>query len=121
MMRSWPAAFVLVSLVGCSGTLPEPRFADDEHRGEEPQVVLSMPPPGKVEIVPPRPPGMKHPVWIDGEWVWSGNRRWVWQEHGWEEDRPGQSYELPVTKRLPDGKLVHFPGQWQKPEATPPR
>ena len=78
-----------------------------------------MPPPGKVEVVPSRPKGMKHPVWIDGEWEWSG-RRWTWKEHGWQEAPPGESYAPPTTRRLPDGRLVHYPGTWSDEQPPPP-
>jgi hypothetical protein len=116
IVRALALAF---ALVGCSRVLPEPKMADDDRQGEQPTVVSSMPPPGKVEIVPPHPPELKRPVWIDGEWEWSAGRRWVWKEHGWEENHPGEVYELPVTKRLPDGKLVHFPGRWKRPDSAP--
>ncbi len=102
---------VTLGLSACGGALPAPPFGDGDHTGEEPQVVLSMPPPGNVEVAPPPPKGMKHPVWVDGEWIWSG-RRWTWQEHGWTELPAGQVYDLPVTRRLPDGHLVHFAGKW---------
>jgi hypothetical protein len=117
--RLWRLALVFgaTALISCGNLLPEPKMADDDHLGEEPQVVLSMPPPGKVEIVPRRPPELRNPVWIDGEWEWTG-RRWVWKEHGWQEAPPGEVYEPPVTKRLPDGKLVHFPGAWKKEKAS---
>ena len=104
---------MVVFLAACSGTLPEPRMGDGEHQGEEPHTVNTMPPHGKVEIAPPAPPAMHNAVWIDGEWEWSG-RRWTWKEHGWQEAPKDQVYELPVTKRLPDGRLVHFGGHWKK-------
>jgi hypothetical protein len=100
-------------VVACTGTLPEPPLGDGRHTGDEPQIVLSMPPPGKVQIAPPRPPTMRDAVWIDGEWEWTG-RRWVWQDHGWQSAEPKSVYELPSTKRLPDGRLVHFAGRWKK-------
>jgi hypothetical protein len=111
-----PALLVVLLVVGCSGSLPEPRRGD--HRGEISKAVPSMPPPGKVEIVPPRPKDMKDPVWIDGEWKWN-DRRWVWEEHGWVDAPPGEVYAPPQTQRLPDGRIVHLPGVWKKPE--PPR
>ncbi len=101
----------LVALAGCGGALPEPPYAN--HDGTTSQVVPSVPPPGKVEVVTPRPKEMKHPVWIDGEWEWSG-RRWTWKEHGWVDAPPGQSYARPTTARLPDGRLVYYPGAWKK-------
>ncbi len=77
-----------------------------------------MPPPGKVETVPPRPKDMKHPVWVDGEWEWTG-RRWTWKEHGWEDQQPGMVYAPPLTRRVPDGRIEHLRGIWRKEEPGP--
>jgi hypothetical protein len=93
-----------------------PRYV--EHAGPPPQYVPTMPPPGKVEVVPPRPKDLKHPVWVDGEWEWSG-RRWTWKEHGWQEQPQGESYALPTTRRLADGRLGHYPGAWTSDTAKP--
>ena len=125
MRRPALLALLAVSLLACGGGLPEPRYT--KHDGETPQVVPSMPPPGKVEIVPPRPATLKHPVWIDGEWEWTG-RRWTWKEPGkdpgkapgWVDAPPDAAYALPLTLRLPDGRLVHFPGGWKKDKPPPP-
>jgi hypothetical protein len=95
-------------------------MADGEHQGDDPQIVISMPPPGNVEIVPAVPRDLKRAVWIDGEWDWTG-RRWVWKEHGWQEAKAGLVYDPPVTRRLPDGRLVHFPGKWKKKPETASR
>ncbi len=111
-----PLLLALLALAACSDGLPEPHFV--EHTGPPPQYVPSMPPPGKVEVIPPRPKDLKHPVWIDGEWEWKV-RRWIWTEHGWQELPPGQSYAPPTTRRFPDGQLGHYPGT-RKPDAAPP-
>ena len=105
----------LVALAACSDGLPEPHYV--EHSGPASQIVPTMPPPGKVEVVPSRPKDMKHPVWIDGEWEWSG-RRWTWKEHGWQESPKDQSYAPPTTRRLPDGRLAHYPGAWKSDAAN---
>jgi hypothetical protein len=76
-----------------------------------------MPPPGKVEIVTPRPNTMKHPVWIDGEWEWN-SRRWLWKENGWHDEPPDKGYAPPITRRLPDGRILYLPGK--KDEPVPP-
>lgn len=103
-----------LSLSACSGSLPSPPKGTQV--GAEPVNVPSMPPPGKVEIVPPRPESMKNPVWIDGEWEWKG-RRWVWKEPRWEDLEPGALWAPPMTIRLNDGSLVHYKGRWIR--ATP--
>ncbi len=95
----------------CAGALPEPPLGEGSVPGEQSQVVLTMPPPGRVQIVPPRPT-LRNAVWIDGEWAWNG-RRWVWQDHGWQSTVPDQVYALPRTTRLSDGRLIHSPGQWR--------
>lgn len=112
-------AIVLVAALacGCGGSLPGPKLG--EHGGETAQVVPDMPPPGKVEIVPPKPPEMKHPVWIDGEWEWTG-RRWSWKERGWTDAPEGMVFAPPLTRRLPDGRIIHLPGEWRKEEAAKP-
>ena len=119
MKRAVSVLAVLLAAAGCGGSLPQPRLGP--HGSDETgQVVPTPPPPGQVEIIPKRPPELKHPIWVDGEWEWTG-RRWVWKEHGWQEDQPGQIYALPVTRRLPppDGRLVHLPGIWRKDTPAP--
>jgi hypothetical protein len=89
---------------------------------EKSLVVPYGPPPGKVEIIPDRPAEMKHPVWIDGQWLWTG-RRWTWKDGGWEEERWRSYYAPPKTVRTFDGTLRHYPGIWKKeapPEAPGP-
>jgi len=117
MRRPRWALLAALSFVACAPTLPVPRTG--EHGGEQPLVVLTPPPPGRVEVVPPRPRELKHPVWVDGEWEWVG-RRWVWKERGWQDEPPGAYYAPPVTKRQPDGRLLHFPGTWKKDEPAGP-
>jgi hypothetical protein len=107
-------------VLACGGSLPQPRFT--QHGADETPVdVPTPPPPGKVEIVPKRPPELKHPVWIDGEWEWTG-RRWVWKDHGWQEEPPGEAYAPPLTMRRPppEGTLVHLPGTWKKDTPASP-
>jgi hypothetical protein len=120
-MRIPPLLAALLALAACGDGLPEPRFI--EHTGPATDIVPTMPPPGKVEVIPPRPKDLKHPVWIDGEWEWSG-RRWTWKEHGWQEQPSGESYAPPTTRRLPDGRLAHYRGAWksdaEKPDAPKP-
>jgi hypothetical protein len=98
-------------LAGCSGSLPAPQPGN--HQGEEPVVVPFPPPPGKVEIVPPRPADIKKPVWIDGEWQWKA-RRWVWAPGSWQESLTGGCYAPSATARQSDGTLVFFAGSWKK-------
>jgi hypothetical protein len=105
-----------LALTACGPSLPSPHLSE-AHGGpdEHPVEVQAMPPPGKVEIIPARPPALKHPVWLDGEWEWTG-RRWQWKDGGWLEDRPDEVYFPGKTVRRSDGVLVHYPGLWKKPE-----
>lgn len=103
-----------IALTGCMGSLPTP--PKGTQLGAEPIRVPAMPPPGKVEVVPKPPEAMKNPVWIDGEWEWTG-RRWQWKAPRWEDLQPGMAYAQPMTVRLSDGSLVHYKGRWTKAES----
>lgn len=111
-MPNKPAlALVTLIVAACGGAIATPPTAP--HTGDTPITVPSTPPPGKVEIVPPAPPTLKKPVWIDGEWEWTG-RRWSWKAGRWEELAPGAAWAPPLTVRTPEGTLAHFKGTWKK-------
>lgn len=97
----------LAMMPGCSHPLPTPPTV--AHEGEEPIVVPYPPPAAKVDIVQLAPDGMKHAVWIDGQWMWRG-RRWIWEAGQWVDLGPDQVYALPFVQRRYDGQLVWFPG-----------
>lgn len=103
-----------LALSACAGTLPAP--PKGTQLGAEPAVVPTMPPPGKVAVVAKPPETMKNPVWIDGEWEWTG-RRWQWKEGRWEDAKPGLYYASPMTLRLSDGTIAHYKGRWTKEAA----
>lgn len=98
------------ALAACTGALPVPKSGP--HIGDDPIVVPTLPPPGKVEVVQQPPSTMKHPLWIDGEWEWTG-RRWQWKAGRWEEPE-GDYWAPPITVRMSDGTLAHFGGRWKK-------
>jgi hypothetical protein len=103
----------VVALVACGGSsLPLP--VTGPHVGEDSITVPTVPPPGKVEVIPPPPAKLKSPVWIDGEWEWANGRHWQWKDGRWEEPMPDGYYAPPKTVRLSDGSLVHFNGTWKK-------
>jgi hypothetical protein len=104
-------ALASIALLACSGTLPMP--PKGSHQGAEPVIVPTMPPPGRVLVVGKAPESMKNPVWIDGEWLWTG-RRWQWKDGRWEDAQPGQYYAAPLTLRLSDGTIAHYKGHWTK-------
>lgn len=99
-----------LALAACTGSLPLPKTGP--HLGDDPILVPIVPPPGKVQVVPPPPATMKNPVWIDGEYSWNG-RRWVWNAGRWEEPK-GDYWAPSLTVRMPDGSLAHFKGRWKK-------
>ena len=70
--------FVLVSLMGCSASLPRPETS--LHKPDEFFEVPYPAPAVRADMVPPRP----HPesVWIDGEWQWQ-ELRWGWRRGKW--------------------------------------
>jgi hypothetical protein len=111
------AALALV-LGACVGALPVPKTGP--HVGEDPVAVPDEEPPGKVEVVPSPPAKLKHPVWVEGEWLWKGHR-WAWKDGGWQDAPAGMYYAPPKTVRVADGTLVHFAGLWKPVEPTPPK
>lgn len=111
MIARLALALSMSVLAACGGAIPSPPAAP--HTGDTPITVPSMPPPGRVEIVPPSPATLKNAVWIDGEWEWTG-RRWAWKSGRWEELEPGAAWAGPLTVRTPDGSLSHFKGTWKK-------
>lgn len=116
-MRARVLVVVVLALAGCN-TLPVPRMGS--HGTDTQSVdVTEMPPPAKVEEPTERPPDMKQPVWIAGQWMWTGHD-WTWKDGRWEEDKEGEVYAPPKTMRAPDGKLVHYPGTWTERSVTVP-
>ena len=107
----WSVLAAAVTLLACGSPLPTPRTGP--HLGEVPVTIPYPPPPGRVEIIPARPPALKHPVWVDGEWDWGG-RRWQWKDGVWADQAPDTYYALPLTLRASDGTLEFFPGGWKK-------
>jgi hypothetical protein len=103
------AAGACLVAVACGSTLPTPPLGD--HIGDTSVVVPFPPPPMRVDVVADPPAGMKHPVWIDGEWTWHATR-WVWQAGEWIDLEPRQVYARPTIVRLSDGNLHWFAGSF---------
>ena len=95
-------------LAACSGGVAHPPYAP------QPQSalveVLAPPPPGRVEVIPPRPKGAS--AWVDGEWTWR-RRRWSWTAGRWVARPAGALFSPWVFERGPDGRFWYAPGVWR--------
>src|SRR5690242_872502 len=93
-------------LAGCVVATPR--------RAEVEIVAPQAPPPLRVEVPPPAPPGRAEAVfWVPGRWHWDG-REYVWRAGHYEERpyrraewRPGHWAERP------NGSWVWVEGQWR--------
>jgi hypothetical protein len=96
------------SALGCSSALPHPPYS--------PQATNALtqvdfgPPPGRVEVVPKRPPGAD--AWIDGEWI-RRHDRWYWLVGRWVKTPPGWSFSPWVFVRAVDGTPYYAPSVWK--------
>lgn len=98
------------ALGACLPELPTPPIGPQE--ATNPVPVPFVPPAAHVDIVGDPPPGMKQPVWVDGQWIWRG-RRWVWEAGEWVELDPKKVYAKPIVVRRSDGQLVWFEGTFR--------
>jgi hypothetical protein len=107
-VRSSFGAWLGLALAGCSGGVVHPPYAP------QPQSALvevtAPPPPGRVEVVPPRPKGAS--AWVDGEWAWR-RRRWSWTPGRWVARPAGALFSPWVFERGPDGRFWYAPGVWR--------
>lgn len=71
---------------------------------------MTAPPPGRVELVPPRPP--EADAWIDGEWVLR-HGRWYWLLGRWVRAPRGATYSPWVFVRARDGTAFYGPSVWR--------
>lgn len=102
------AGLLCGSAAACIAPLPVPETGD--HAGETPVPVPFAPPPARVDVILDPPPGMKDPVWLDGQWLWKGSR-WVWDPGAWRANDPNQVYAKPAVVRRADRQLVWFQGK----------
>ncbi|HVJ91159.1 MAG TPA: hypothetical protein VM580_15255 [Labilithrix sp.] len=69
------------------------------------------PRPPPLEFVPPRP--SSEAVWVDGSWVWLGNR-YGWKYGSWVVAPPGVRHARWVlVRRSSDGQLFFAPSAWK--------
>jgi hypothetical protein len=101
-------------MIGCGGGLPRPAYAP-QPTGALVQVPV-LPPPGRIEAVPPRPSGA--PVWLDGEWGWR-RARWAWTAGRWVDPPARAKFSPWVFVRGAEGTLWYAPGVWRATDGTP--
>ena len=114
MLMHWVCGCVSAVALGCAGTLAQPAYAPQS--ASSLVAVPEQPPPGRVEVVPPRP--NTDAVWIDGEWTWL-RWRWTWNPGRWVIPPPGAKYSPWVTVRAADGTLYFAPGTWRDAQGQP--
>jgi hypothetical protein len=95
-------------LMACGGPLPHPPFAAQATSALVP--LEFDPPPGRVEVIPPRPP--QADAWVDGEWILR-HGRWYWLLGRWVKTPAGATYSPWVSVRAADGTAWYAPGVWR--------
>src|SRR5438105_3240157 len=109
-----PVALAGLLVLACSHTLAHPPY------GSQPQSALAEvglpPPPGRVEVLPPRP--TETSVWVDGEWLWRRGR-WAWLPGRWLQRPAGAIFAPWVFVRGPDGRLWYAAGSWRDAAGLP--
>jgi hypothetical protein len=101
-------------LPACSSSLPRPPagLVPTSDMIEVPY----PPPPGRVEIIPPKKTAGQ--VWIDGQWEWDGNG-WKWREGAWSTPPPNAYFTPWMTKRRADGQLLFARAEWRDKAGRP--
>lgn len=103
------AVTLAAAVYACRGSLPSPPVAPQPTSAYE--EVPSLPPPGRVEIVPERPEGGA--VWVDGQWLGVQRGRWVWQTGGWVNAPAGATFSPWTTTRRDDGRIFFAAPAWR--------
>jgi len=109
-----PCVALALALIRCSTSLPHPAYV------AQPTSALveasRVPPPSRVEMVPPRPDDRS--VWIDGEWTWRRGR-WSWLVGRWVLAPSGARFSPWAFVRAPDGTLWVAAGTWRNVNGAP--
>jgi hypothetical protein len=100
--------------LGCTGDLPHPPYSPQATSALE--RVATTPPPGRVEVVPPRPDGAD--AWVDGEWILR-HGRWYWLLGRWVKTPDGATYSPWVVVRAVDGTPFYAPSIWRDVHGAP--
>jgi hypothetical protein len=84
---------------------------------DQPRIaIFRVPPPGRVELVPPQP--RADAVWIDGGWSWT-DRRWVLDARSLGRAPAGAVYSPWKVARGPDARLYFAPAAWRDARGNP--
>jgi hypothetical protein len=100
--------------MGCGPSLPHPPYT--------PQATNALarvefaPPPGRVELIPPKPP--QADAWVDGEWI-PRHDRWYWLLGRWVKTPPGATYSPWVVVRAIDGDVYYARSVWKDRNGAP--
>jgi hypothetical protein len=93
---------------GCAITVPKPPT------GRLPADALIEvpypPPPGRVEVVPPR--NSEDEVWVDGQWDWNG-KDWKWTDGAWVKPPPNAYFTRWKAVRASNGQLFFARAAWR--------
>jgi hypothetical protein len=101
--------------VACGGTLPHPPLIAQP--ADALVLVDTLPPPARVEYVPPRP-AVSGAVWIDGEWTLRRGS-WAWKVGRWLVSPPGARYAPWACVRGSDGALYFVAGAFRDLNGKP--
>ena len=114
MARQWLHLLCPLAVVSCGSSLPHPPYS--------PQATTALtaidvaPPPGRIELIPGRPPGAD--AWVDGEWVLQ-HGRWYWLLGRWVKVPEGATYSPWVVVRASDGTPFYAPSLWCNATGAP--
>jgi hypothetical protein len=101
--------------VACGGHLPHPPYIPQPT--EALVAVPTLPPPARVEYVPPRPK-VAGAVWLDGEWT-ERRGRWAWKLGRWVVPPPESRFSPSVFVRAPSGNAYYAAGTFRDASGKP--
>lgn len=101
-------------LTACGVPLPHPPYVPQATSALAP--VAFAPPPGRAEVIPPRPPTAD--AWVDGEWIYR-HGRWFWLLGRWVKTPPGARYAPWVCVHAMDGTAYYAASAWYGANGAP--
>jgi hypothetical protein len=107
VFHKWLRLLWAPPLVACAGSVPHPPYTPQAKAALT--SVDMAPPPGRVELIPPRP--VQADAWVDGEWILR-HGRWYWLLGRWVKTPPGAKYSPWVVVRASDGSPFCAPSKW---------